>query len=341
MRHVWFVLVGAGITLAAGPLPLSAGELHVAFWNVENLFDTEDDPTVEGDEEFTPTGPKQWTKERLDNKLLNLSRAIMDMNGRKGPDVLGLAEVENRWVVEELVKALKPLDRDYRIVHKDSPSSRGIDCALIYDAKVFTLVNARFHFVKAGNTRDIVEAELQDVGKRRLTVFVNHWPSRRSENGKPNDELRRIAGDTLRRRIDEILKQDPDADLVALGDFNDNPDDPSVRKHLGSSPDAKTLQPRELFNTSATLQKDDAGNPQGTLVFMNKWDLFDQVIVSSGLLDQKGFTWKSSEIFKPPYLIFTPKKPGDIPRPNRSYSGNLYHKTGYSDHLPVGCVIRY
>jgi predicted extracellular nuclease len=320
--------------------PARGGELYVAYWNVENLFDTEDDPKVEGDEEFTPTGAKQWTKERLEIKLQNLSRAIMDMNGRKGPDVLGLAEIENRFVLEELVKVLKPVGRDYRIIHKDSPSGRGIDCALLYDAKRMKEIAARFHFVKAGNTRDIVEAELEAEG-RRLTVFVNHWPSRRSENGKPNAELRHAAGATLRRRFDELLKANAHADIVSLGDLNDNPDDDSVRKHLRAGPDQKSLQAGELFNTSVALQKDADGKPQGTLVYMNKWDLFDQVIVSPGLLDDKGFTWKSSEIVKAAYLIFTPKKAEEIPRPNRSYSGNLFHKTGYSDHLPVGCVIRY
>src|ERR1041384_4656024 len=111
-----------------------ADEFFIGSWNLENLFDTKDDPSVKGDEDYTPESAKHWTKERLDIKLKNLAKIISKMNDGKGPDVLGVCEIENRQVVEMLVEKLNPLGRKYEIVHKDSPSERGIDCAIIYDS---------------------------------------------------------------------------------------------------------------------------------------------------------------------------------------------------------------
>ena len=204
-----------------------ASDLYIAFWNVENLFDTVDDPAVVKDEEFTPTARKKWTAERLAKKLKDLSHVIADMNAGRGPDVLGLCEVENRFVIEELIKALARPDRDYAIVHKDSPSGRGIDCALIYDRKVLELASADFLLVH-DHTREIVEAELK-VGGDSLFVFVNHWPAR---GGDPAGKGRVQAAKVLRKRIDAIQKHNAGADILVLGDLNDHPDDPSVREHL-------------------------------------------------------------------------------------------------------------
>src|SRR5690606_37447542 len=194
----------------------AADDLHIACWNVENLFDLRDDPQVQGDEEFSPEGPKRWTRERLNIKLANLAKVIVKMNGGRGPDVLGLIEVENRWVIEQLIKQLAPLERRYEIVHQESPSDRGIDCALIYDSARLTLRTSAFHRVNADNTREIVEAALVHRG-HLLRVFVNHWPSR---NGNP-ESYRIEAAKTLRARLDEILAADPAADVLVMGDLND------------------------------------------------------------------------------------------------------------------------
>src|SRR6478752_8334302 len=176
-----------------------ADEFFIGSWNLENLFDTKDDPSVKGDEEYTPESAKHWTKERLDIKLTNLAKVISKMNDGKGPDVLGVCEIENRDVVEMLVEKLKPLGRKYEIIHKDSPSERGIDCAIIYDSGVFSLADSKFHHVDAGDTRDIVEAKLHRKDND-LYVFMDHWPSRHHD-----EEARNKAGDTARKRIDEIL----------------------------------------------------------------------------------------------------------------------------------------
>ena len=168
------------LLLALLPTTLSAGEIEVTFWNVENLFDTTDDPTVEGDEEFTPDGSKKWTENRVEIKLNNLVRVISDLNDGTGPELLGLSEIENRAILDRLVIELKEkTKRDYQIVHTESPSYRGIDCALLFDPAVATLTSKQFHRIPNTTTRDIVEAELE-IESHRLFVFVNHWPSRRS-----------------------------------------------------------------------------------------------------------------------------------------------------------------
>ena len=308
-----------------------AAEFHVAFWNVENLFDLEDDPAVELDEEFTPNAPKRWTAERLETKLDNLAAIIRKMNDGRGPDVLGLSEVENRRVVEMLVKKLAPLGRKYEIVHRDSPSDRGIDCALVYDGNTFEAADAKYHFVDADKTRDIVEARLRRDGAD-LFVFVNHWPSRN------NEEWQRIkAATVLRSRLDEIFAADPKADAVLLGDFNDEPRNTSIKDHLRAATSPDDLSAGSLYNTTAPIRAAE----KGTFVWDNQWELLDQVIISPGLLDAAGYRWKpgSSQRVEYPELFFHPNFPDAIPRPSRSYSADRFHENGYSDHLPVACTI--
>jgi predicted extracellular nuclease len=308
-----------------------AEELCIASWNVENLFDLEDDPGVEGDEDFTPQASKRWTKERLDIKLRNLAKIISKMNDGRGPDVLGLCEVENLKVVEMLVARLAPLGRKYEIVHKDSPSDRGIDCALIYDANVFSLSDSKFHFVDAQRTRDIVEARLKR-DDAELFVFVNHWPSRN------NDEWQRLkAAEVLRRRLDEILAADAKADIVMMGDFNDEPDNVALKDRLRAAQSPENLSAGTLYDTTAYISAEG----KGTHVYDNEWNLLDHIIVSQGLLDENGFRWKekSSRRLEFPELFFHPRPPQLIARPNKSYSGDNFHRTGYADHLAVVCII--
>lgn len=308
-----------------------ADDLVVASWNCENLFDTDDDPQVEQDEEYTPDSPKHWTKERLDIKLKNLSSIIRKMNDGKGPDVLGVCEIENRKVVEMLVEKLKPLGRKYEIIHKDSPSERGIDCAIIFDSAVFSLADSKFHHVDAENTRDIVEAKLRR-NDSDLFVFMDHWPSRHHE-----ESFRNKAADVSRKRIDEILAADPQADIIMLGDFNDESTDESIRDHLRTATSSENLPAGTMFDTTAAIRA--AG--KGTFVYNNKWDMLDHIIISPGLLNSAGYHWKegSSQRLEYPELFYQPKYPDALNRPSTSYTKNVFHKKGYSDHLPLNCVI--
>jgi endonuclease/exonuclease/phosphatase family metal-dependent hydrolase len=319
------------VSLSATPRTTAGAEFFIGSWNVENLFDTKDDPSVKGDEDYTPESARHWTKERLDIKLANLAKIISKMNDGKGPDVLGVCEIENRQVVEMLVEKLKSLGRKYEIIHKDSPSERGIDCAIIYDSAVFTLDAPQFHHVDADNTRDIVEAKLKRNGSD-LYVFMDHWPSRFHE-----ESYRNKAADVLRKRVDALLAADPKADIVMVGDFNDEPDDAAIRDHLRAAKSDDHLPPDSLLDTTAPIKADG----KGTIVYKKGWELLDHVIISPGLLDSAGFHWKKGSTRRIDFreLIFRPKSDKEIPRPNASYTGKIFHKTGYSDHLPVGCII--
>lgn len=310
---------------------LRGEEFFVASWNLENLFDTEDDPQVKGDEEYLPDAAKQWNQERLGIKLKNLSIIVRKMNNGKGPDVLGVCEIENRKAVELLVERLKPLGRKYQIVHQDSPSARGIDCAIIFDAGVFSLGEAKFHHVAADYTRDIVEVRLSRSGSN-LYVFMNHWPSRGHD-----PPFRNKAGDVARKRIDEILAAEPQADILLLGDFNDESTDESIREHLRTATTSENLPAGTMFDTTATIKEEG----RGTFVYKNKWDMLDHIIVSPGMLDTKGFQWKkeSSKTVDFPEQYYQPPYPGIIKRPSSSFSKDSFHKNGYSDHLPLSCTI--
>lgn len=332
------VLVGFALGLCSTS-SVFADDLFVAFWNVENLFDLDDDTEVEGDEEFTAAGPKNWTAERLEIKLSNLARVIQDMNDKQGPDVLGLCEIENRAVIELLIKQLK-LPRDYAIVHQDSPSGRGIDCAVVYDKKVVNLKSSQFHKIEGETTRDIVEAQLEVTGgagaaaKADFHLFANHWPSRLS----PEPERVKVAA-VLRKRIDEILAKDNHADVVVIGDLNDYPNNNSVAETLNATGDIKAVRvgAAKLYSAMWPIHEDpDAG----TYVFENKWGVLDHVILSAGLLDAKGLSYvpRSATTIFQAYQVFRPKT--GIARPSRSFSGNLFHANGYSDHVPVSAKFK-
>ncbi len=302
--------------------------LGFAFWNVENLFDTIDDPNVEGDEEFTPNGVYHWTPERLEIKLSNLARVVTCMDDGRGPAVLGLAEIENRRVVQLLVDKLKSLGRDYQIVHHDSPSGRGIDCALIYDAEEFELESQQFHLVDAEDTRDILEAKLSKNGSS-LTVFVNHWPARSHD-----ESFRMIAAKTLLARLRKILRDDPLADVLMMGDFNDHPNDKSLVDGLGAVADIKSLTNGKVFNTSFAAEPDSS---TGTYVYNETWEILDQVLVSPGMLLPGGVSWGLGST-RPVVLaddqMFHPTGQG-IAKPSRSYTRTTFHSNGYSDHMPI------
>jgi predicted extracellular nuclease len=307
---------------------------YVASWNVENLFDTKDDPAI-NDSDFLPVSELVWTEDKFEQKLVNLARVINFMNNGCGPDILGLQEVENLDVLKFLIYKFK--DRDYIIAHRDSPDERGIDAALIYDRKIFNIFSVdtiRVNLPTGYNTRYILNVALSHKKSNEIVrLFVNHWPSRRGGD-KKSEPNRWAAAMTLRSVVDSLVLKNPKENLILLGDFNDEPANSSIEKILGAKKYecGKLLEPCTfLYN----LAYREFMSNNGSYLFGSDWKMLDQIIVSNNLLDGKkaDFLCGSFEVIKPQFMVTkTGNKKGG---PFATYAGKKY-LGGYSDHFPVG-----
>jgi len=303
-------------------------EYTVVSYNVENLFDTVDDPKIP-DEEFLPTSEKKWDSERYQKKLNNLVRVITEINPKELPEIVGLVEVENRTVLEDLIRTGVLKNQKYGIIHEESPDYRGIDVALIYRQDAFQEVSHEtlpvvFPDDPEFKTRDILHVTGK-IKKKTVHVFVNHWPSRIGGDEK-TEPKRVLAASVLKSKIDQILAEDPSARIIIMGDMNDEPANKSLYETLGAeSPDSGA----RLVN----LMMPDDAKSMGTYFYNGSWNMLDNLVVSDALIkgrrfqvDDKGF------IFTNDWMTFTNKN--GVKTPNRSYVGNKY-VAGVSDHFPV------
>lgn len=304
---------------------------RIAFYNVENLFDLEDNPATPGDDEFLPTGKKVWTQERYDKKINDLASVIAGMNH---PAFVGLCEVESRSVLEDLVKNQQLKSVNYQVVHRESPDFRGIDNAFLFAKDYFkTLkveairINFPAEIVEDYTTRDILHIKGTHRNNQVMHFFINHWPSRRG-GLEASEPKRGYVAQQLKQAIDNILQTDPQAEIVIMGDFNDETNNKSVANILDAQPNAKNPQADKLYNCFAKL--DAAGN--GTYNYRGNWNMLDQIIVSGSLLDDKGWKITNPNIFKPEWLIYNSEKYGATP--SRTYGGPNYYG-GYSDHFAI------
>lgn len=311
----------------------NTSEFYVANWNVQNLFDTIDDPDKR-DEEFTPGSEIKWTEERLNLKLDNLAKVIDDMNSGKGPDIIVFEEVEHQTLLEKLAKRL---DREtYSFAYAESPDKRGIDVGIMYDSLKFQLVDVQPISVNLPSgypTRYILYAEFAANGSDTLHIFGNHWSSRRGglERSRPN---RIKAAQTLKREIEKLLDENRNAQIIILGDFNDEPVNKSIAKVLGAAKlECDKPGKGSLFNLSYNL--DIQG--KGTMMYRGNFNMLDQIIISKGLLDGNGIDYKcgSFEIFAPEYVVQKEGKYKGAILP--TYGGRKY-LGGFSDHYPVGAL---
>lgn len=307
------------------------------FYNVENLFDTRRDTTV-NDEEFTPWGAKYWSRDRYNRKLLLLAEAIEAAGEWTWPAFVGLAEVENRYVLEELTGKTALAAGEYGIVHADSPDPRGIDVALLYRRDCFEVLYHDFYPVKlSANTyaRDILYCKGVLAGQDTLHFFVCHFPSMRG--GERQSEWKRIrAAGILREKVDSIQALNREAYIVIMGDMNGTPTT-QAQKVLGTkSSDVRRKRADGLYNTAAYLQ----ARQQGTYRYRGKWQAIDHIILSGvWLIDHYPLSAeKRMGVFSASFLLEEDKTYyGMKPRP--TYWGPRYIG-GYSDHLPVYIDIR-
>lgn len=305
-----------------------------AFYNVENLFDTKKDEGVR-DEEFTPSGSKAWTTDKYNKKINNIA-SVMSQLGREycpdGPAMIGVAEVENRGVLEDLLKTKAMSSMGYDIVHYDSPDKRGVDVALLYNPSVFKVTSSKPY---AYNLPDNPSFKTRDqllvsgtLAGEPFHVIVNHWPSR--YGGNKSSYLREFAAALSKHIADSIYQADPTAKIVIMGDLNDDPNDKSTREVLDAKRYKKDVKPGGYYNTMWGFY--DKGI--GSLVYQNKWNLFDQIIVSESLLgdDRSSLKLWKPEIFNRDFLI--QKEGKNKGYPLRTFSGDTF-LNGYSDHFPV------
>lgn len=311
----------------------------IAFWNVENLYDTINDPTID-DEEWLPTAKSNWNSERYVKKLGNISSIISKIGIEQNIDgaaVIGLAEIENKSVLEDLVKMPKINSRKYEIVQYNSPDKRGIDVAFLYNPKYFVLSSSSVHTVKLmGDSALPTRDQLLVNGKLNgelVHILICHWPSRRG--GEEGSKINRItAAKVAKGIVDSIRSAEKNAKIIVMGDLNDDPKDESIKKTLVTSEDANKSNKKTLFNPMENIL---AGG-QGTLSHKGKWNLFDQIIITESIAKkQKGnYYFKSAHINNYPEVQET--NPKYLGQPFRTYAGSKY-LGGYSDHFGVYIVL--
>lgn len=314
--------------------------ISIGFYNLENLFDTINNVELSNSEEFTPEGKNQWTSKRYHEKLNHMAFVISHIATDITPEglaICGVCEVENRGVVEDLVKETSIKDRNYLFVHFESPDERGIDVALLYQPKFFKVTNsAKYRLTIDGDTSFRSRDQLVVTGLLNgdeITVIVNHWPSRYGgeEESRP---FRNAAGDLTRHITDSLLALNSGAKIIVMGDLNDDPINESVVQHLRTKSDVENLEQGDLYNPYFNMFRDG----RGSLCYRDKWNLFDMIIVSQGLVNgnKSGYKFSNAEVFDKEIVREQEGKYKGYPL--RTFAGGKY-LNGYSDHFPSYIIL--
>ena len=311
--------------------------MRVAFWNFENFFDPFVDSTRVYNE-FTENGGQHWTKSRFYKKRNNMYKAILGISDNEPLAVLGIAEIENEYVLKMLFNQTPLKTHNYRIVHYEGDDKRGIDVAMVYCIDKLQLIYTEP--IKVRNpknpkykTRDILYAKFYDRRGDTLHVFVNHWPSRYGGE-RETIKLRALAANTLKHKVDSLVfLHQTIPKIIIMGDFNDTPEDPSIKDVLCAKPLDETAENDVLVNLFTDGKHLGF---EGTLKHQYNWQIYDQIIVSKSLIDNdKGLSYKknSAQIYHGDFLFEKDESFGGV-KLFRTYVGPKYFG-GYSDHLPV------
>ena len=312
----------------------------IGFYNLENLYDTIDNPLI-NDDEFLPNSERHYNTHVYFDKLEHLSTVLSQIGTDISPDglaLVGVAEVENIQVMIDLCNTAKLKSRNLKIEHYDSPDKRGVDVGLIYNPKYFKVLNSAPLFVQLPGgskdsyfTRDILYVK-GIFARDTIHVFVNHWPSRvgGEERSIP---ARAAAAGVARAKMDSILAQDINSKIVLMGDLNDDPISPSLTKTLKASGNLSKIKTGDIYNPWVEFYKKGLG----TLADQDSWGLFDQIVISSAWLDkeQKGMFYNKAVIFNQQFMV---QKTGKFRGyAKRTWDGMTYNY-GYSDHFPTYLV---
>lgn len=310
--------------------------LGVAFYNLENLFDTIN-ANGSYDLEFSPNGARQWNGDKYWKKIRNMSYVISQMTTKTtpmGPAIIGVSEIENKSVLDDLVRAEAIKKWQLQVIHHDSPDRRGVDVGLLYNPRFFRPLNVTNHTLHIDGypefrTRDQMCVYGLLAGEK-VAVIVNHWPSRLG--GQEQSSYLREAAAALSKEIaDSVWRTDPDVGVIVLGDLNDDPHDRSCAKVLGAKKDAKDVADAHgFYNPFWTVL--DRGI--GSLAYRGAWNLFDQIIISGNLLGKKqgGLKYWKCEVINREFLRDTEGNRQGYPR--RTFASGVF-LNGYSDHFPT------
>ncbi len=305
--------------------------ISLAFYNLENFFDTKNDPHTD-DDDFTPKGIMHWVKKRYFNKRNKIAKVIskigVDETGNP-PAVIGLAEIENNTVLHDLVSSKHLKKHNYKFVHFESADHRGIDVAMLYRSDIFELLESNKYPVELFNdegkpyyTRDILYCKGKLAGEQ-VHLFFNHWPSRR-EGDIISDQKRYLAATRLREQIDYIKYEEPHSKIIIFGDFNTNPTDKTIKN---------TVLGQDFFNPAEKIFQQG----KGSLSHDKEWMLFDQIMFTNNFKTGKNaHLFKNFMIYNPRYLKVWKGKFKNLPF--RTFLNRKYNN-GYSDHFPVFCVL--
>ena len=309
--------------------------LRVAFYNTENLFDTYDDPQKR-DDEFTVEGAKRWSNKRYYDKLNKLSKVVVSIGGWEPVEVMAFCELENEKVLKDLIYETPLKGKGYKHLHYESPDRRGIDVGLIYRTEKVEVLESRqipinFPWDSTYKTRDILEVKFKALNGEEFYLFVNHWPSR-WRGQLETDRSRRFVASVLKSRVQELQTLDQKTKMIIIGDFNDTPENGSIREVLNAIP---VNVSNDFHDTNLVNLSQSYTNVEGTHKYQSEWSVIDQVIISGGLFNSTALKVKnnSADAYKGDFLIIKDEKFGGE-KVNRTYVGMKY-KGGYSDHLPV------
>jgi len=310
----------------------------IAFYNLENLFDTINDP-LKFDEASPIMEIKANREEAYKMKVHNMAKVIADIGAdeaHNSPAILGVSEVENRSVLEDLINDSLLLPKDYGIVHFDSPDARGIDVGLLYQKALFQPMSISKHELKIYDdiTRDRVYTRDQLLVTGKLDgdlihVIVNHWPSR--SGGEARSRSKREAAARLNKQlIDSLQSDDPYAKIITMGDLNDDPTNASIKRILKAEKDREKVELKGIYNPYENFYKQGLG----TTAYRDAWSLFDQILMTKPLLDKDFSTYKFYKAFIYNKYYLTTKTGRWKGYPFRSFADGGF-TDGYSDHFPV------
>ena len=351
MKRILYTLILLALLVPASSCAQGKRSFVIGFYNLENLFDTYHDEG-KNDYEYLPDGANQWTEAKYAKKLHNMAsviRAMKDEN-KVWHALLGVSEIENRHVLEDLVSQPEIAEANYQIVHYDGPDRRGVDVALLYRPNQFKVLESKsipFDFNSSiefslneeekayFRTRDILMVRGM-LGNEMFAVFVAHLPSRIGGKGF---DLRSRGGEIMYQESMKLMEAYPDIKIVAMGDMNDNPTDPSMAVYMHGKENIDEVEQEDFFSPFVSMLK----SGYGSLAYQGEWNIYDIIVVNANLCRGEGLKIRPivkkkfyGRIFNPPFM--TQQEGPYAGTPFRTFSGGAFIG-GYSDHYPTYIVV--